>query len=220
MGAFHTIPSETFYIDHLEEVSGCGPPRLVCVVCRDFRRINHSCDGRAHIQSCCQASQYTVWGNDEAILKGFLLWIHVNHGAEVHHLEETLKSIDLHFPRRGVTDLIHRVHEWCVLHSHAATVPRVSWHHRKWHPTDSFLDVLPWHGWDNGLLASCSKIRRLALSISHQAAPWFHCMWYAYDKVNYERFLSYNYATMSRLPNDHQDVHQQFVLGGFIVQFW
>ena len=25
--------------------------------------------------------------------KGFLLWIHVNHGAEVHHLEETHKSI-------------------------------------------------------------------------------------------------------------------------------
>ena len=60
MGAFHTIPFETFYTDHLEEVSGCWPPRLVCVVCRDFRRINHSCDGRAQIQSCCQASQDPV----------------------------------------------------------------------------------------------------------------------------------------------------------------
>ena len=31
MVAFHTIPFETSYIDHREEVSGCWPPRLVCV---------------------------------------------------------------------------------------------------------------------------------------------------------------------------------------------
>ena len=35
--------------------------------------------------------------------------------------------------------------------------------------------------------------------------PW--C--FAYDKVNYARFLSYYYATMSRLPTDHPEVHQQ-----------
>ena len=45
--------------------------------------------------------------------------------------------------------------------------------------------------------------------------PW--C--FAYDKVNYERFLSYYYATMSRLPIDHPEVHQQFVQCGFSVQF-
>ena len=43
-------------------------------------------------------------------------------------------------------------------------------------------------------------------------------LWYNYDNVNYERFLSYNYATMSRLPNDHPKVHQQFVPSGFSVQ--
>ncbi len=31
MVAFHTIPFGTSYIDHREEVSGCWPPRLVCV---------------------------------------------------------------------------------------------------------------------------------------------------------------------------------------------
>ena len=35
-----------------------------------------------------EASQDRLWGNDEASLEGVLPWIHVNHGAEVHHLEE------------------------------------------------------------------------------------------------------------------------------------
>ncbi len=35
--------------------------------------------------------------------------------------------------------------------------------------------------------------------------PW--C--FAYEKVNYARFLSYYYATMSRLSTDHPEVHQQ-----------
>ena len=45
--------------------------------------------------------------------------------------------------------------------------------------------------------------------------PW--C--FAYDKVNYARFLSYYYATISRLPIDLPEVRQQFMQGGFIVQF-
>ena len=60
MGAFHTIRSETTYIDHREWVSGCWPPRRVCGSCHVFRRIHHSCDGMAQIQSCCQASQVPI----------------------------------------------------------------------------------------------------------------------------------------------------------------
>ena len=85
MVAFHTIPFETSYIDHREEVSGCWPPRLVCGVC---------CDGRAQIQSCWQASQDRVRGDVEASrLEIVLLWINANHGAEVRHLENVLKII-------------------------------------------------------------------------------------------------------------------------------
>ena len=44
--------------------------------------------------------------------------------------------------------------------------------------------------------------------------PW--C--FVYDKVNCARFLSYYYATMSCLPIDHLEVHQQFMQCGFSVQ--
>ena len=44
--------------------------------------------------------------------------------------------------------------------------------------------------------------------------PW--C--FAYDKVNYSRFLPYYYATLSRLPIEHPDVHDHFMHGGFSVQ--
>ena len=49
--------------------------------------------GRAQIQSCCQASEYRVCGDDEVSLEGISALVHANHGAEVRHLEETLKSI-------------------------------------------------------------------------------------------------------------------------------
>ena len=43
--------------------------------------------------------------------------------------------------------------------------------------------------------------------------PW--C--FAYDKVNYARYLLYYYAQMSRLEFDHPDVHAEFMKGGFSV---
>ena len=44
--------------------------------------------------------------------------------------------------------------------------------------------------------------------------PW--C--FAYDKVNYARYLSYYYATMSQLPIEHPEVYNHFIQGGFSVQ--
>lgn len=44
--------------------------------------------------------------------------------------------------------------------------------------------------------------------------PW--C--FAYDKVNYAWFLTYYYATMSRLPIEHPEVHAHIMQGGFSVQ--
>ena len=42
----------------------------VCVVWRDCNTIQHGCDGRAQIQSCCQASHHRVWCDAEASLEG------------------------------------------------------------------------------------------------------------------------------------------------------
>ena len=54
----------------------------------------------------------------------------------------------------------------------------------------------------------------LHLGAIRQMIPW--C--FAYDKVNYARFLTYYYATMSRLPIEHPEVHEHFMQGGFSVQ--
>jgi len=44
--------------------------------------------------------------------------------------------------------------------------------------------------------------------------PW--C--FAYDKLNYARYPAIYYAQMSRLHNDHPDVHDHFMDGGFSAQ--
>ena len=54
----------------------------------------------------------------------------------------------------------------------------------------------------------------LHLTAIGQMIPW--C--FAYDKVNYAWFLTYYYATVSRLPIEHPEVHAHFMRGGFSVQ--
>ena len=44
--------------------------------------------------------------------------------------------------------------------------------------------------------------------------PW--C--FAYDRLNYARYLPYYYAHMYQLPTTHPDVHAEFIQGGFSVQ--
>ena len=44
--------------------------------------------------------------------------------------------------------------------------------------------------------------------------PW--C--FAYDRLNYARYLPYYYAEMSQLPSNHPDVHEEFMQGNFSVQ--
>ncbi len=44
--------------------------------------------------------------------------------------------------------------------------------------------------------------------------PW--C--FAYDRMNYARYLHYYYAQMSQLPITHPDVYTELMEGGFSVQ--
>ena len=55
---------------------------------------------------------------------------------------------------------------------------------------------------------------RLHLYAIRAILPW--C--FAYDKINYSRYLSVYYAEMTRLATDHPDVHVQLENGGFSVQ--
>ena len=147
--------------------------------------------------------------------KGFLLWIHANHGAEVHHLEESLKSISTFHDDVSQTSFTSLVDD--------ASCIRV---------LILFQEYLGAIGNDNPLTAfwtSYLDMAEITLGLLHAARegdwllhlasiramiPW--C--FAYDKLNYARFLSYYYATMSRLTIDHPEVHQQFMQDGFSVQ--
>jgi hypothetical protein len=44
--------------------------------------------------------------------------------------------------------------------------------------------------------------------------PWF----FAYDRVNYSRYLSLYWCEMMALPESHPAVHEAFVAGEFCVQ--
>ncbi len=55
---------------------------------------------------------------------------------------------------------------------------------------------------------------KLHLTCIRAMIPW--C--FAYDWVNYARYLSYYPAQMSQLPSTHPDVHAEFVAGKFYVQ--
>ena len=147
--------------------------------------------------------------------KGFLLWIHANHGAEVHHLEEGLKNIST-------------FHDEVSQTSFTALMDDVSCARMLL----LFQEYLGAIGNDNPLTAfwtSHLDMAEITLGLLHAARegdlllhlasiramiPW--C--FVYDKVNYARFLSYYHATMSRLPIDHPEVHQQFMKGGFSVK--
>lgn len=54
----------------------------------------------------------------------------------------------------------------------------------------------------------------LHLSCIRAIIPW--C--FAYDRVNYARYLPYYLAQMSQLPTTHPDVYAEFVAGKFSVQ--
>ena len=52
----------------------------------------------------------------------------------------------------------------------------------------------------------------LHLAAIREMIPW--C--FAYDKVNYARYLTYYYASMSQLPTEHPDVHAHFMEGSYL----
>ena len=118
--------------------------------------------------------------------KGLLLWIHANHGAEVHHLEEALNSI-ANFQdavsHTASTLLLFQDYIGAIGNDNPLTAFRTS-----------YLDMAEI---TLGLLGATREGDWLLHLASIRAMfPW--CV--VYDKANYARFMSYYYATMLRLP--------------------
>ena len=144
--------------------------------------------------------------------KGFLLWIHVNHGADVRHVEEPLNSISIFHDEVSQTSFTALIDD-----ASCSPVLPVSLFGAigNDNPLTAFwTSYLDMAGITLGLVRGAREGDWLLHLASIRAMiPW--CV--AYDKVKYARFLSYYYATMSRLPTDHPEVHQQFTQGGFSV---
>ena len=149
------------------------------------------------------------------VLKGLLLWIHSNHGAQVYHLEEALKSISTFHDEVSQTSFT------ALMDDASCTRMQILFQEylgaiRNDNPLTAFLtSYLDMADIPLGLLRAAREgDRGLHLASIRAMIPW--C--FAYDKVNYASFLSYYYATISRLPIDYPEVHQQFMKGGFSVQ--
>lgn len=54
----------------------------------------------------------------------------------------------------------------------------------------------------------------LHLSAIHSMLPWF----FAYDRVNYSRYLSIYWWEMQKLEETHPDIKEEFMAGNFSVQ--
>ncbi|XP_033475188.1 uncharacterized protein LOC117252428 [Epinephelus lanceolatus] len=148
--------------------------------------------------------------------KGFHPWLEENHPEDLIHLKETLQAVG------NLCEEVSqpRFEETLEQDSCQRTLTRFS----------EFLNYLRE---DNGplsafwmsyldmveILLSLIQASREGNQMMHLAAiraiiPW--C--FAYDKLNYARYLPYYYAQMSCLDIDYPDVSAHFVEGGFSVQ--
>ena len=147
--------------------------------------------------------------------KGFLLWIHAKHEAEVHHLEEALKSISTFQDEVSQTSST-------ALMDYASCTRMLTLFQRYLgaigndNPLAAFwTSYLAMPDITLGLLRAAREGDWLLhLASIRTMIPW--C--FVYDRVNFARFMSLYYATISRLPTDHPEVNQQFMQGGCSVQ--
>ena len=147
--------------------------------------------------------------------KGFLPWLQCEHPTDCGHLEKALDTIARLHDNVSQT-LMKEVQEnpscirICQLFQHYLDTLREG------HGLSAFwMSYIYMVEIMLGLLrASREGNWMLHLECIRQMIPW--C--FAYDKVNYARYLPFYYAHMSRLPIDHPDVHRHFMQGAFAVQ--
>ena len=187
----------------------------MCGVWRDCRRIHHWCDGKAQIQSCCQASQDRVRGDGEASLEGVSALDSCQQRSRSSSSRRNTQD-HLHFPGRvshtASTALIDDASSTRMLLLFPEYLGAIGNDNPLTAFLTSYLDMVEI---PLGLLRAAREGDwQLHLASIRAMIP--RC--FVYDKANYARLMSYYYATMSRLPIDHQEVHQQYMQGGSSVQ--
>ncbi|KAG0728083.1 hypothetical protein GWK47_033223 [Chionoecetes opilio] len=147
--------------------------------------------------------------------KGFLPWLEEKHSRDIHHLDGTLKNINSfhsNVSQGTFQELMESESCTHILKLFQVYLETLRDEHNLSAFWMSYLDMVE-------IMLDLVQASRegnwmLHLGAIRQMIPW--C--FAYDKVNYARFLTYYYAMMSRLPIEHPEVHEHFMQGGFSVQ--
>lgn len=147
--------------------------------------------------------------------KGFLLWLKEKHPTEMCHIKEALRNIDSFkgdICQASLAELLGSnsftltLQLFQVYLDSLRNRPGLS---AFWMSYLDITDIML------GLIrASREGNWMLHLACIRKMIPW--C--FAYDKLNYARYLSYYYATMTQLSENHPEVHAHFMQGGFSVQ--
>lgn len=152
---------------------------------------------------------------ERLVWKGFLSWLETTHVEDAVHLEETLRVIG-NFSKEvsqaglalilknpsctRILELFEEYHEVLRFGSGLAAF---------WVTYLDMVDILL------GLIRSSREGDWiLHLACIRAMIPW--C--FAYDRINYARYLPSYLAQMSQLPATHPEVHAEFMTGGFSVQ--
>lgn len=148
--------------------------------------------------------------------KEFLLWMQEHHADHVPSVEAGLEVIrDLH------EDLSQKVFEETLMNEELQGLM---------HYFTEYMDELRnnngplsayWMSYIDMVSILIGLIRgtregnwQLHMACIREYIPWV----FAYDKVNYARYLSAYYAEMSQLSNNHPKIYEQFMEGKFSVQ--
>eukprot|EP00058_Branchiostoma_floridae_P019404 XP_002604894.1 hypothetical protein BRAFLDRAFT_77273 [Branchiostoma floridae] len=156
----------------------------------------------------------------EALLRlvwsGFLSWMRQNHSEDVTDLDEAIKTIGTlsddvsQQALQGILQSTSATSIMCLFENYITTLrsdnSRLT---QYWMSYIDLVDILL------GLLRATREGDWLLHLVSiRKLIPW--C--FAYDRVNYARYLSYYYAQMSQLHSQHPDVYAEFMRGHFSVQ--
>ncbi len=170
-----------------------------------------------HYNRAIRIHKYIYEALMRLVWRAFLMWVNDNHPNKQEHLEEFLEYVsDLHdemssdaldqtYAQPCFTDIAQLFAQY-LDHLRVSNGPLSTF----WM---SYIDMV-----GSILLALIRSSREgnweLHLSAIQSMIPW--C--FAYDKVNYARYLPVYYASMTSLPVDHPQVYQHFMNGGFSVQ--
>ena len=213
MGAFHTICNMLGIIGKRFQHAGLGD---LCVEAGILAEgsVAGVMDGRRYNRAV--RLHKVVY---EALLRlawiGFYPWLEKNHPAELHCIEDTIQTIEDFLEKichESFQNLL--TDEKCkmlldLFKEYTKSLRDTNALSAFWLSYLDMVDTLL-----NLIRASREGDWLLHLAAIKDMMPW--C--FAYEKINYARFLPYYYASMTNLQSDHPEVFDYFMKGGFSVQ--